>query len=184
MVTCRSPEPPSFRPNVLIEAPGPVFRVSPNELSFGSATSWKAIYGSPGPGKLTLIKSDFYDMYGAGFDSLCIGSERDPKTHSQMKRTLSAAFSTKALAEQEDIIQRCINAFVEKVGSKRTLDISEWYEMVAFDILGEMAFGESFHCIAKGAFTIHVVGQMAYSDAQRNTISGSISLRNTFSSLP
>ena len=25
-----------------------------------------------------------------------------------------------------------------------------WYEMLAFDILGEMAFGESFHCIEDG----------------------------------
>lgn len=58
---------------------GPIFRVSPNELSFASATSWKSIYGHPGAGKPTLIKSEFYNMYGSGFDSLCIGSERDPK---------------------------------------------------------------------------------------------------------
>lgn len=71
-----------------------------------------------------------------------------------MKKSLSAAFSTKALTEQEDIIQRCIDRFIEKLGQVGTgvggVDMVEWYEMIAFDILGEMAFGESFHCIDKG----------------------------------
>lgn len=72
-------------------------------------------------GKSTLIKSEFYDMYGSGYDSLCIGSERDPQNHARMKKSLSAAFSTKALMEQEEIIQRCVDGFVDKVGheSKR-----------------------------------------------------------------
>nr|ANM86459.1 putative cytochrome p450 [Cladonia uncialis subsp. uncialis] len=130
---------------------GPVFRVSPNELSFASATSWKSIYGHPPKGKSTLIKSEFYDMYGSGYDSLCIGSERDPQNHARMKKSLSPAFSTKALMEQEEIIQRCVDGFVEKIGheSKREtgINVSDWYEMIAFDILGEMAFGETFHCV-------------------------------------
>lgn len=103
------------------------------------------------------MKSDFYDIFGAGFDSGCIGSERNPARHTQMKRFLAPAFSTKALAEQEDIVQACVDAFVarlktaggtEKLG--RGLNMTMWYEMLAFDILGEMAFGESFHCVEVG----------------------------------
>ena len=138
-------------------------RVSPNELSFASATSFKAIYGHPAPGKPTLIKSKFYEMYGSGFNSLCVGSERDPKNHNRMKKSLSGAFSTRALSEQEDIIQKCINAFIDKIGrdggrESQGLNVTKWYEMVAFDILGEMAFGESFHCIEQGGIsrTIHL----------------------------
>lgn len=106
-------------------------------------------------GKPTLIKSEFYDMYGSGFNSLCIGSERDPKKHSRMKKSLSAAFSTKALLEQEEIINRCVDGFVARIGKDgapgtKGLDLTKWYEMVSFDILGEMAFGESFHCIESG----------------------------------
>lgn len=129
--------------------------MSPNELSFASVNSWKEIYGFPLPGKPTLIKSKFYEMYGAGFKSLCVGSERDPKTHSRMKKSLSGAFSTKALSEQETIIQHCVDEFVAKVrieGGPATkgLNMTKWYEMIAFDILGEMAFGESFGCIKEG----------------------------------
>ena len=128
-------------------------RVSPNELSFASVGSWKAIYGHPIAGKPTFPKSEFYDMYGSGYDSLCIGSERDPKTHGRMKKSLTAAFSTKALTEQEHIIQQCVDGFIRAIGIKdmgKGINMVDWCEMVAFDILGEMAFGESFHCVENG----------------------------------
>ncbi|KAM5437368.1 hypothetical protein McanCB21832_002078 [Microsporum canis] len=130
---------------------GDIVRISPNELSFASVESWKAIYGHPVAGRATMVKSEFYDMYGSGFDSLCIGSERKPQVHSRMRKSLTPAFSTKALAEQESIVQMCIDEFIEKVGEQGTqekgLDMTKWFEMLAFDILGEMAFGETFHCI-------------------------------------
>ncbi|KAF5006792.1 hypothetical protein FDECE_6846 [Fusarium decemcellulare] len=133
---------------------GPVVRISPNELSFSSVQSWKDIYGHATGGKHTMTKSDFYDMYGSGFESSCIGSERDPKRQSQMKKSLSGAFSTKALSQQEDIVQNCVDGFVLRLGkdgvSERGLNMTKWFEMIAFDILGEMAFGETFHCIEEG----------------------------------
>jgi cytochrome P450 len=93
-------------------------------------------------------------MYGAAFESLCIGSERDLTNHSRMKKSLSAAFSTKALAEQENIIQRCVDQFVSRIetdgASKQGLNMTKWFEMISFDILGEMAFGESFGCVENG----------------------------------
>ncbi len=158
--------------------PGPVFRVSPNELSFGSVSSWKTIYGHAGAGNPTLVKSEFYEMYGAGFDTLCIGSERDPKTHSRMKRSLSAAFSTKALTEQEGIVQRCVDGFVEKLGRASSaaegINMSHWYEMIGFDILGEMAFGEAFGCIESGIPPGDIVHKtLAKPSRQRNRTSGS-----------
>ncbi|KAI4222468.1 MAG: hypothetical protein LQ349_007623 [Xanthoria aureola] len=135
---------------------GVVFRVSPNELSFSSVRSWKDVYG-PRPDQACFPKSDFYDIFGAGFKSGCIGSERDPVRHSQMKRLLAPASSRKALAEQEDIVQGCIDAFIAKLKTTGTpatkaagLNMTVWFEMLAFDILGEMAFGESFHCVEAG----------------------------------
>lgn len=119
--------------------------------------SWNDIYGHQTAGRPAVIKSEFYDMYGAGFNSLCIGSERDPARHSQMRRLLSSAFSTKALAEQEDIVRSNIDGFISKVGrdggpESSGLDMSKWYEMIAFDILGDMAFGESFRSIESGRY--------------------------------
>ena len=72
-----------------------------------------------------------------------------------MRRSLSSAFSTKALSEQESIVAGNIDAFITKLGQvggpeTNGLDMSKWYEMSAFDILGDMAFGESFRCIDNG----------------------------------
>lgn len=138
-----------------------MFRVSPNELSFASVDSWKAIYGHQPAGRPIPVKSRFYEMYGSGYNSLCIGSERDPKRHSVMKRNLVSAFSTRALLEQESIISLCIDRFIEKVGAAMDgarhegLNMTKWYEMLSFDILGEMAFGESFHAVENGMTEFH-----------------------------
>lgn len=133
---------------------GHVFRVSPNELSFSSVQSWTDIYNPPPSRNATCIKADFYDIYGSGFDVRCIGSERDPARHSDMKKTISPGFSAKALAQHEDIVQACVDKFIEATGrlgsGPKGVNLTDWYEMVAFDILGEMAFGESFHSIEQG----------------------------------
>ncbi|EKG12700.1 Cytochrome P450 [Macrophomina phaseolina MS6] len=136
---------------------GDVVRVAPNELSFCSVESWKGIYGHTSAQTKPMVKSEFYDMYGSGYRSLCIGSERDPARHRRMKQTLTAAFSTKALLEQESIVRGCVDEFVDAVGQASAassggtgVDVTKWYEMLAFDILGEMAFGESFNCVKDG----------------------------------
>jgi hypothetical protein len=154
---------PSKKLNEIVRcAKGPVFRVSPNELSFASVDSWKAIYGFPPPGQPQLIKGEFYDVYGSAYKTGCIGSERDPKVHAQKKKNLTAGFSTKALALQEPIVQKCWDQFVAKVGplSRQTeqgINIVKWLEMVTFDILGEMAFGEGFECVKKGEYSLIVL---------------------------
>ena len=133
---------------------GPVVRVSPNELSFATVESWKAIYGhrGHGPGQIhgpTPTKSRFYDIYRAGFSSGCIGSERDPARHAQMRKLLSSAFSTRSLVGQEAIVDKAVNEFINRIGEVGKgpggVNMTKWYEMITFDILGEIAFGESFH---------------------------------------
>ncbi|KAF5861252.1 hypothetical protein ETB97_000444 [Aspergillus alliaceus] len=108
----------------------PVFRVSPNELSFASVASWKDIYGHLASGQLPLIKSQFYEIYGAGFGSLCIGSERDPDRHTQMKKSLSPAFSPRSLKDQEVIVSQCVDRFVSRVGEPEPnaegLNMTKW----------------------------------------------------------
>ncbi|KAI4107532.1 MAG: hypothetical protein L6R37_001492 [Teloschistes peruensis] len=130
---------------------GPIVRLSPNELSFGSVESWKAIYVD----KPIAIKAGFYDAFSAGFTRKDIGSERDPQKHNEMKRMLSPAFSQRSLLEQESIIGGVINQFVRVIGEKappssKGINMTKWYEMTSFDILGEMAFGESFHSLDTG----------------------------------
>ncbi|CAG8952979.1 hypothetical protein HYFRA_00003168 [Hymenoscyphus fraxineus] len=134
---------------------GPIVRVSPNELSFASVESWKTIYGHATPGMPIAIKSPFYEIFGAGFKKLCVGSERNPQKHGEMRRMLSSAFSQRVLLEQEKLVAMTIDKFVTILGEKggkasQGLNMTKWYEIVGFDILGEMAFGESFHGLENG----------------------------------
>ena len=74
-----------------------------------------------------------------------------------MKKHLSAAFSSRALIEQESIVSAVLDRFVDRMGLETTdaegVNVTKWFEMVSFDVLGEMAFGESFGCIESGKST-------------------------------
>jgi hypothetical protein len=138
---------------------GDIVRVAPNELSFVSATAYRAIYGMRLPGELKVPKDKFYDMFGSGFAEPCLASERDPNKAGQKRGLFAAAFSTKAQAEQELVMQRCIDFWIMKLGQAggglNGINMAKWYEMVSFDILGEMAFVETFHCVQNGT-TSHI----------------------------
>lgn len=121
--------------------------------------SWKDIYG-PWHGQRPFIKSEFYNVFRGGFKSRCIGSEREPEAHRRMKAALASAFSTKALSEQENLVQGCVDNFVQRIGDvsriEKRLDMTRWFELIAFDVLGEMAFGESFSSVEAGAYELFI----------------------------
>ena len=41
-------------------------------------------------------------------------------------------------------------------GDSQGLNMTKWFEMVSFDILGEMAFGEGFGCVDRGMCIVKV----------------------------
>ncbi|KAF1847369.1 benzoate 4-monooxygenase cytochrome P450 [Cucurbitaria berberidis CBS 394.84] len=131
---------------------GPVVRVAPNELSFNSAQSWKDIYGFR-QGHKPFVKSEFYD--GGSFAARgvhSIVSERDPAVHGQMRRLLAHAFSNTSLLEQEELVAKTVDRLVQVVweqgaNSGASINIGKAYEMMAFDIIGDLAFGETFQAL-------------------------------------
>ncbi|KAH8728461.1 cytochrome P450, partial [Phaeosphaeriaceae sp. PMI808] len=114
---------------------GDVVRIAPNELSFASIQSFKDIYGHSTKGKLPFLKSAWYDR-----DEVSPGivSTRDPVDHRQQRRSLSSGFSAKSLREQEHIVQRYVNLFLEQIGRLSAADTDD------------LAFGESFGAVASG----------------------------------
>ncbi|OTB04031.1 hypothetical protein M426DRAFT_73617 [Hypoxylon sp. CI-4A] len=132
----------------LHEKYGPVVRVAPNEVSFNSPQSWDDIYNFR-QGHQTFIKSDFYE--GGPFASRgvhSIVSERNVEAHGQMRRHLSHAFSDRSLSEQETLIAETVDKFINAAGrrgsGKAGYDIGKGLEMMTFDIIGDLAFGETF----------------------------------------
>ena len=74
----------------------------------------------------------------------------DDAGHARHRKLLAHAFSEGALREQEPILQSYINLFIRKLGNDATnqgkvVDLVEWYKFIAFDIVADLTFGESFH---------------------------------------
>jgi cytochrome P450 len=84
-----------------------------------------------------------------------IVSERDPEAHGQMRRYISHAFSDRSLSEQEPLIAKTIDKFITKLEKKgapeKGFDIGKGFEMMTFDIIGDLAFGETFGGMDSGA---------------------------------
>jgi hypothetical protein len=143
----------------LHEKYGPVVRIAPNELSFNTAASWKDIYGYR-IGHKPLCKSSFYD--GSAFvESMGVRSlvnTRDPKDHGRMRRYLSNAFSEKSMREQETLIAKEVDMFVEQLGKagrgQDGTDLHVWLNMTTFDITGSLSFGKSFDALHNGMFIL------------------------------
>lgn len=130
---------------------GDVVRIAPNELSFATVQSYKDIYGHATKGRQPFLKSAFYDNGGTP----AIVSTRDPADHSKQRRSLASAFSAKSLREQEHIVHKYFDLFLTqmaKLGGPSTegIDATEAFEWVTFDIIGDLAFGESFDAVANG----------------------------------
>lgn len=135
---------------------GPVVRRAPNERPFNTAQSWKDIYGFR-PGHKTFIRSNFFDggsCANRGVHSIV--SERGPENHGLMRKLLSHAFSERSLSEQEDLVTGSIGKFMDiaqaQCGMTGGWDIVESFRRLAFDIIGNLAFGQTFGGLVGGAY--------------------------------
>lgn len=73
-----------------------------------------------------------------------------------MRRLISHAFSEKALANQEDVIKQYVDLFIGRLlvraKSGEVVDLVAWYNFATFDLIGDLAFGQSFGCLDTEAY--------------------------------
>ncbi|KAL1607604.1 hypothetical protein SLS60_002538 [Paraconiothyrium brasiliense] len=155
----------------LHEKYGPVVRTAPGELSFSTPEAWRDIYGQRN-GHKPFVKSDFYAGGSFANQASSIVTERDPAKHRDMRKYLANAFSDRSLREQEHLIARVIDVFVDQIG-KYGLDqinLTTWFNLMTFDVIGELAFGKSFGGVESGkvhewiAIVLASMGQASFSD--------------------
>lgn len=129
-------------------------RLSPNEVSFTSGeTAWPDIYGFR-TGKLkghANMQKDpaWYAPATNGADSILRANDED---HSRGRRALSHAFSEKALAEQEVLVQSYVDQLIDRLkevtsASDEPVDLTKWYNWTTFDVIADLMFGEPFGCL-------------------------------------
>ena len=135
---------------------GPIVRLAPNELSFIDGQAWQDVYGHHHGGAPNFPKNPIQSAPSErGIDAIISANDAD---HARYRRLLSHSFSEKVLREQEYLPQSYIDLLIrrlrERAGSADTaiLDISRWINFATFDIIGDLAFGESFHCLEQANY--------------------------------
>lgn len=133
---------------------GDVVRIAPDELSFINGDAWKAIYGTRLGHGQKRKDSRFYPPTAGNAPSIISSNDAD---HSRFRRLLSHAFSDSALRGQEPIIQKYVDLLMERLrqnadNGTRALDLVKWYNFTTFDIIGDLAFGESFDCLKNSTY--------------------------------
>ncbi|KAK4197000.1 cytochrome P450 [Triangularia verruculosa] len=92
-----------------------------------------------------------------------------------MRKAIAPGFTTRALKAQETHVQRYVNLLVDRLsgvidssaGKASVIDIGPWFNFTTFDILGDLAFGESFDCLHSS--TYHPWVEILFSAAKAAT---------------
>lgn len=139
---------------------GPVVRVAPNELSFIDGQAWQDIYGHHRTGAPNFQKNPLQSAPNEnGIDAIISANDAD---HARYRRLLSHSFSEKVLREQEYLPQTYIAMLMSRLRDRASspdtavVDISKWMNFATFDIIGDLAFGEPFHCLETSNYSAYV----------------------------
>lgn len=154
----------------LVDTYGPVVRVAPDVLVYTGPEAWRDIYGHQNGAEARGEEFDkdprLYRPRGTAASILTETREN----HALLRRQLSHGFSEKSLRAQEGIVQGYVNLFISGLrercvaaagegdegpvaGTTKTaaFDMRHWFNFITFDVIGDLAFGEPFGCLEKGA---------------------------------
>ncbi|KAI2616330.1 cytochrome P450 [Hypoxylon sp. NC1633] len=134
---------------------GPVVRIQPNHVSIADDEAIQIIYGH-GNG---FLKSDFYDAFVSIRRGLF--NTRDRTEHTRKRKMISGTFAPKAITQFEPYIHQNLETFVNRwdelieqsnaADKTAHIDCLKWFNYVAFDTIGDLAFGAPFGMLKAGA---------------------------------
>lgn len=160
-----------------LQLPGPYVRMGPNTLSSNTNTALKTIYGF----NANVRKADFYTAFPVNKNTFNVHSSIDKVAHARKRRVLSHAFSDKAIKSMEKYVLEKVRTFcralptteldlmdVQKSNGEKDWsspkNIGEYSDWLAFDVMGELAFGKSFDMIERpdNRFASTLLGNAAH----------------------
>ncbi|KID80351.1 cytochrome P450 3A17, partial [Metarhizium brunneum ARSEF 3297] len=139
-----------FKTTELHRKYGPIVRVGPNHIIVDGEIGWPQVFG-----RRKADQSEYEKMpavHKAKAYSI-IGATRD--IHRRQRRQLNHAFSDASLTQQEDIIQAYVTLLLERLQTRadeaEVVDAVKWMNCTTFDIIGDLAFSESFSSLQNNA---------------------------------
>ncbi|KAI0136840.1 benzoate 4-monooxygenase [Xylariales sp. AK1849] len=134
---------------------GPVVRIQPNHVSIADDDAIQLVYGH-GNG---FLKAEFYDAFVSIRRGLF--NTRDRAEHTRKRKMIAHTFAPKSIGQFEPYIHQNLETFVKKwddiVARKAQADgfahieCLSWFNFVAFDTIGDLAFGAPFGMLEAGA---------------------------------
>lgn len=135
------------------QSPGPLVRVSPNEVVLSDLQTTKEIHRIG----TSFRKSDWYSKLTTTLEHN-IFSLVDPKAHQERRRLLSHPLSEGSLRELEPVVlenvELAIHRIQEHMDTDGSADLLKWFFFMATDIIGQLSFGESFRMLEYGKVSV------------------------------
>ncbi|KZL73252.1 cytochrome p450 family protein [Colletotrichum incanum] len=132
----------------LHEIHGKVVRIAPSEVSISDLSSIKTIYGAGS----NFRKSAWYSVW-QGRRIFDLFPERDESVHAAQRRLVSRPYAMTSLKGLEPYVDNAIGVLLEKLGGMlgKTVDLGNWVQLFAFDVIGEVTFSKRFGFMDVGA---------------------------------
>ncbi|KAI0129614.1 Isotrichodermin C-15 hydroxylase [Xylariales sp. AK1849] len=126
---------------------GPFVRITPETLSISHPDVAIDLKGHRKGGKEEHGKDP---VTVASFVHNIIGADRE--NHTRFRQVMSHGFSAQAMLEQQPTIQKYVDTLLRRLhgasaGGTKPVDMVSWYNYTTFDVIGDLAFGEPFHCL-------------------------------------
>ncbi|SPJ79087.1 related to isotrichodermin C-15 hydroxylase (cytochrome P-450 monooxygenase CYP65A1) [Fusarium torulosum] len=142
----------SFSMSELHRKYGDVVRVATNELSFASPAAYSDIYNHASKDRVLFPKDEVFYTVDSSVTRPSILFAIDAQDHRSQRRSLSHAFSAKALRDNGESVQAHVKLLIEQLGQKAGpgtdgANMSEVFNWLTFDIIGDLVFGESFDAL-------------------------------------
>ncbi|GKZ19409.1 hypothetical protein AbraIFM66951_011019 [Aspergillus brasiliensis] len=131
----------------LHEKYGPYVRIGPSTLSVIDPKSINIIHGPSS----RCLKSGWYDH---SHPNKSLQTSRDPIEHQQRRRLWSTAFGSKQLRGYEHRVRKYRQQLVDLLAERdgQPVDVTKWFNLYTYDVMGDLAFGEGFGCLEQGEY--------------------------------
>jgi len=135
---------------------GDVIRIAPDEISFARSDAWHDIYSNAPPTPRSLKASlAWYHAWLTNVRFECSGPAGScPVSKSYgccIYRTSCAGAGTNRPSIRF-LAYVALQKLVSAEDSSAVVNVVRWYGFVAFDLIGDLAFGESFDCLQRTEF--------------------------------
>ncbi|KPM41703.1 hypothetical protein AK830_g4860 [Neonectria ditissima] len=137
---------------------GPMVRTAPNVVDISDPAAVPTIYGISSK----YLKSPFYQTLAVVYDNKVMNSmftAVDPDEHKSLKRAVSQKFSMTSIRTLEYLVDPCSEIFTEAMLDLQgqVVDLGEWVQWYAFDVIGAITFSRRFGFMEKRQDINHVI---------------------------